>query len=179
MRPFGPRIVGGPGDACGSAQQPLDLIKKDPREGRDGSGAVGKHAPQPLRHRDHPLPHGHRRNDMIDEVGGRLGHVAAVAGRADAAAFAEEGHDESRAARHADRAGEAEADEPALEIVAELVLDVCRHGPLGGFPPGEPSSRGSPTRSCGAASSRADAARNGGLPRGRHGDGVGFARETL
>ena len=40
---------------------------------------------------------------------GRLGHVAAVAGRADATALAGEGHDESRAARHADRAGEAEA----------------------------------------------------------------------
>ena len=65
--------------------------------------------------------------------------VAAVAGRADAAALAGEGHDESRAARHADRAGEAEAEEPALEIAAELVLDVSRHGPLGGFPPGEPA----------------------------------------
>jgi hypothetical protein len=38
--------VGGPGDACGSARQPLDLIKKDPREGRDCRGAVGKHAAQ-------------------------------------------------------------------------------------------------------------------------------------
>jgi hypothetical protein len=65
--------------------------------------------------------------------------VAAVAGRADAAALAGEGHDESRAARHADRAGEAEAEEPALEIAAEFVLDVSRHGPLAGFSPGEPA----------------------------------------
>jgi hypothetical protein len=76
---------------------------------------------------------------MIGEVGGGLGHVAAVAGRADTAALAGEGHYESRAARHADRAGEAEAEEPALEIAAEFVLDVSRHGPLGGFPPGEPA----------------------------------------
>jgi MIP family channel proteins len=60
--------------------------------------------------------------------------VAAVAGRADAAALAGEGHDESRAARRADRAGEAEAEEPAREIAAEFVRDVSRHGPLGGFP---------------------------------------------
>ena len=33
------------GDACGSAQQSLDLIKKDLRERRDGSGSVGKKAP--------------------------------------------------------------------------------------------------------------------------------------
>ena len=65
--------------------------------------------------------------------------VAAVAGRADAAALAGEGHDESRAARHADRAGEAEPEEPALEIAAELVLDVSRHRPLGGFSPLEPA----------------------------------------
>jgi hypothetical protein len=78
---------------------------------------------------------------MIGEVGDGLGHVAAVAGRADAAALAGEGHDESRAARHADRAGEAEAEEPAREIAAEFVLDVSRHGPHGGFPPGEPAGR--------------------------------------
>jgi hypothetical protein len=76
---------------------------------------------------------------VIGEVGGRLGHVPAITGGADAAALAGEGHDEPRAARHADRAGEAEAEEPALEIAAKLVLDVSRHGPLGGFPPGEPA----------------------------------------
>jgi hypothetical protein len=76
---------------------------------------------------------------VIGEVGGSLGHVATIAGRADAAALAGEGHDESRAARHADRAGEAVAEEPAREIAAEFVLDVSRHGPLGGFPPGEPA----------------------------------------
>ena len=69
----------------------------------------------------------------------RLCHVPAVAGRTDAAALAGECHDESRAARHADCAGEAEAEEPALEIAAELVLDVPRHGPLGGFSPREPT----------------------------------------
>jgi hypothetical protein len=76
---------------------------------------------------------------MIDKVGGRLGHVATVAGRADATALAGEGHDESRAARRADRAGEAEAEEPALEIAAEFVLDVSQHGPLPSFSPGEPA----------------------------------------
>ena len=31
--------------ACRSAEQPLDLIKKDLREGSDGSGSVGQKAP--------------------------------------------------------------------------------------------------------------------------------------
>ena len=76
---------------------------------------------------------------MICEVGGRLGHVAAVAGRADAAALTGERHHESRAARHADRAGEAEAEEAAGEVAAEFVLNISRHGPLGGFSPLKPA----------------------------------------
>jgi len=68
---------------------------------------------------------------MIGEVGGGLGHVAAVAGRADTAALAGEGHYESRAERHADRAGEAEAEEPALEIAAEFVLEAARRAAVG------------------------------------------------
>ena len=46
--------------------------------------AVGKEAAQPLRHGDHPLPHGHRRDDVIGEMGCGLGHVPTVAGGADA-----------------------------------------------------------------------------------------------
>jgi hypothetical protein len=34
--------AGRPGDACGSAQQPLDLIRNDFREHRDGCGSVGE-----------------------------------------------------------------------------------------------------------------------------------------
>jgi hypothetical protein len=72
---------------------------------------------------------------VIGEVRGRLGHVAAVAGRADAAALAGEGHDERLAAARAASTGESEAVDAALEIAAEFVLDVSRHEPLGGFPP--------------------------------------------
>ena len=133
------RCVGSSGDTGGRDQSPLDLVEEDSRHGGDGSGSVGEHAPQSLGHGDHPLPHGHRRNDVIGEMRRRLGHVAAVAGRADAAALAGECHDESLAACCAPAAGEAEAEEPALEIAAELVLDVSRHGPLGGFPPAEPA----------------------------------------
>jgi len=75
---------------------------------------------------------------MIDKMRCGLGHVPTVAGRTDAAALAGECHDESRAARHADRAGEAEAEEPALEIAAEFVLDVSRHGTLRLVTPLEP-----------------------------------------
>ena len=56
---------------------------------------------------------------MIDKMRCGLGHVPTVAGRTDAADLAGECHDQSRAARHADRAGEAEAEEPDR---GELIL---------------------------------------------------------
>jgi len=95
------RRVGSSGDTGGRDQSPLDLIKKDLREGVDSCGPVGKHAAQALGDGDHPLPHRHRWNHVIDKMRGRLGHVAAVAGRADAAALAGEGHDEPLAAARA------------------------------------------------------------------------------
>ena len=164
---------------CRSAQRPLDLVKKDLREGSDGSGSVGQHAPQSLRHGDHPLSHGHRRNDVIGEVCGGLCHVAAVAGRTHTAALCrrrprrspcgtscrQRGRIRSRAVRTRDsrgvppRRGPARAARPLLARRA--------------------SARGSRRRPCGAASSRADAARNGGTPRGLRAGGGGFARETL
>ena len=66
-------------------------------------------------------------------------HVATVAGGADAAAFAGEGHDKARAAARAQRTAESEAEQPALEIAAELLLDIAGHGTLSGFPPDEPT----------------------------------------
>ena len=56
------------------AEEPLDLVEKNPREGGDGRGPVGEDAPQapvgapPLGHRDHALPHGHRRDDAGGEL---------------------------------------------------------------------------------------------------------------
>jgi len=66
-----PRADGGrvTRDACRSAQQSLDLSKEDSRDGCDSVGSVGEHAAQSLRHGNHPLPHGHRRDDVIGEMG--------------------------------------------------------------------------------------------------------------
>jgi len=57
-----------------TAEQSPDLGKEDLREGCDGLRSVGEKAPQPLRHRDHPLTDGNRRDDVIDEVGRGLRH---------------------------------------------------------------------------------------------------------
>jgi hypothetical protein len=76
---------------------------------------------------------------VIGEVGGGLCHVAAVAGRADTPSLAGESDDEPSAAACTESAGESEVENAAFEIAAELLLDVARHGPLGGIPPDEPT----------------------------------------
>jgi hypothetical protein len=82
------RPVAGTGRARRSTKQSLDLFDEDPREGRDRAWAVSKEAAQSLRHGDHPLPHGHRGNDAVDEMRSCLCHPAAIAGGTDAAALA-------------------------------------------------------------------------------------------
>jgi hypothetical protein len=76
------------GQARRSTEQLLDLFDEDLREGRDCVGPVSEEAAQPLQHGDHPLPHRHRRNDVVDEMRSCLCHPATVAGGTDAAALA-------------------------------------------------------------------------------------------
>ncbi len=65
--------------------------------------------------------------------------MAAIAGRADAAALAGERDDKPLAAARADGPAEPEAEDAALEIAAEFVLDVARHGTLRLVTPLEPA----------------------------------------
>jgi hypothetical protein len=122
-RAGGRGCVGSRVDTGGREQQPLDLSKKDLRERCDGLGAVGEHTAQSLRHRNHPLPYGDRRNNVIGEVCGGLCHVATVAGWADAPSLAGESDDEPLAAARAQSAGESQAEDAACEVAAEFLAD--------------------------------------------------------
>ncbi len=105
-------------------EQLLDLIQKNPRQRRDGLGPLSENPPQPLGQGDDPLPHGHRRDDVIDEVGRSLRHVPAVAGRAHTPPLAREGDDEPLRAPCAERAGEPKAEQPAREMPTKLLFDI-------------------------------------------------------
>jgi hypothetical protein len=72
-------------------------------------------------------------------VSGRLGHVPAVARRAHAPSLAREGDDEPLRAPCAEGAGESEAEQPAREILAELLFDIARDVLLAGRAIGEPA----------------------------------------
>ena len=43
-------------------------------------GVVVQEGPDAFRHGEHPLAHGHRRQDVIDEMGGGLDHTAHIGG---------------------------------------------------------------------------------------------------
>ena len=60
----------------------------------------------------------------------RLRHVPAVEGWTDAPPLAREGDDECLTAARAGCAGESETEQPAREIPTEILLDICRDGPL-------------------------------------------------
>jgi len=80
---------------------------------------------QPLREGDDPLAHRHPREDVLDQVGGGLGHAAGATRRPQAAALAGERDQDIVTAGVAVRAGEPSGQDPALEIGAQLALDVA------------------------------------------------------
>ena len=104
------------GRARRSTKQSFDLFDEDSREGRDCVGPVSEEASQSLRHGDHPLPHGHRGNDAVDEMRSCLCHPAAVAGGTDAAALAREGHDKALTARSTACPAESEAEDATCKV---------------------------------------------------------------
>ena len=76
----------------------------------------------------------------------------------------------SLATARAGIAGESKAEDAALEIAAEFLFDVARHGPLGAVAPLEPALESLGQKLCGAASSRGGDARSDGTASGRRGD---------
>jgi hypothetical protein len=66
---------GGAGLPEGGLKSP----EQDVQHGRGGPGPVVQEGPQAFGDREHPLAHGHVREDVIHHVGGGLGHVAGSA----------------------------------------------------------------------------------------------------
>lgn len=106
-----------------------------PRPGCAHAGDVGridafwvtvKAVAQPLGQGHDPLAHRQARQDMIDQLGGSLGHPPGVARGADATAFAGEGDEEIVAAPIAPRSCKAIGQNAALQVGAQLALGVRR-----------------------------------------------------
>ena len=73
--------------------------------------------------REHPLAHGKRRQDVIDEMGSGPDHAAWVTGRTHAAALATERYQKVVATAGAAGASEAVRQNATTQVGAEVTLD--------------------------------------------------------
>jgi hypothetical protein len=74
--------------ATAPTQMGLDDGQEDSQDGAEGLRFALQIPAQRLRHREHPLTHRQRRDDVIDQVRGGLRHAPGVAGRTQPAALA-------------------------------------------------------------------------------------------
>ena len=82
---------------------------------------------QPLRHRQHPLLHWQAWEDVIRQMRRGLHHAPGIARRAHATSLAGERDQEVVAAVAAPRTREAVGEDAALQVAAELTLDIFRN----------------------------------------------------
>jgi hypothetical protein len=65
----------------------------DLQDGREQLGMRSEQQAKRDRKREHPLPHRHPGDDVIDQVGGRLRHAPGATARTEAAPLATKGHE--------------------------------------------------------------------------------------
>ena len=99
-------------------------LNEDARQGGEHVGLEGGKPAHLERQRQDVLAHWHVGQDPVDQVRRAVGHAPARAARADRPAMTREGHEQIVAAGVAVAPGEALAKHPALEVRAQLLLDV-------------------------------------------------------
>jgi hypothetical protein len=83
---------------------------------------------QPLGNRQHPLADRQPRKNVVGQMGGGFDHPPGVTSGTDAATFARPGDEKIVTALGASSAGKTIGENPAVEIAAELPLDIRRTG---------------------------------------------------
>ena len=107
-------------------QVALDGAVQDARHRPTQVVAPGQQVPQPVRERQHPLPHGDIRQHVVHQVRGAFGHPAAAATRTEAAPLARERDEPLGPAGVAPEPGEPAREEAAAQERAELGVDEPR-----------------------------------------------------
>ena len=82
--------------------------------------------PEPIRHRQHPLPHRHPRQHRVHQMGGALGHPPATTARTPPAPFTRKRHQVLARAALAPKPRHAVLDHAARQELPELALDELR-----------------------------------------------------
>ncbi len=112
--------------ARATAQGPEDRAHVKREDGAAQAGVIRHPQAQRPGQREHPLANGDLGQEAVDEVRSRVGHAASDARRAAAAALAREGHEPVDAALRAAHPHEAEREQAALEVRAQLAHDEAR-----------------------------------------------------
>lgn len=81
-----------------------------------------QHIPHARRQRQHPLPYGHVRKHILDQVGGALGHPPAAAARTEAAPLGGKSYKPLVPARRTSKSGEASCEASTRQKVFECPL---------------------------------------------------------
>ncbi len=102
-----------------AANDPVD----DSQDGREQLGMCGEEATKRDRKREHPLAHRHPGDDVIDQVGGGLGHAPGATARAEATLLTRKGDELLMGTVGATQAQEAVGQYAALEKGIEFVFD--------------------------------------------------------
>jgi len=111
-------------ESAGSASLPgEDLSQVEVQDVTEESVVAGQQKPDAAGKADDPLAVRGGRQDVVDQMGGGVGHAPGGARRADAAALAGEGHELLVGAAGAADADEAAPQQAAFEEALELALD--------------------------------------------------------
>jgi len=108
-------------------QMRLDDTQKDSQDSAKGLRLALQVPAQPFGHREDPLAHRQRREDVIDQVRRGLRHASGVARGAQPAPLAREGDQEVMAAVRTSGPGEAVGEDAALKVTTKFAFDMGRH----------------------------------------------------
>ena len=97
--------------------------QEDTQHSAGDRGVVVQEGSEALRNGEHPLPHGKRRQDMVDEMGGGLDHTARITRRTYSPAPAGERHQKVVATTGAPGSCESMSENAATQIGPEVSLD--------------------------------------------------------
>ncbi len=116
------------GPRIGLPQMALDRAQEDREHGTERPGFALQVPAQALGHREDPLAHRQRREDVVDQVRGGLRHAPGGAGGAQSPALAGEGDQEVVTAGHAAGTGKAVGEDAALADTRPGAVNVSEVG---------------------------------------------------
>ena len=114
--------VGDPSVPRLAPQKTEDRAHGSPHHGAAEGVIPGQPVTEAVRQTEHPLPHGHPREHMVDEMRGSLGHAPPPTARAETPPVTRKGHQAVEPAPRASEPSETSAEGATLQKATKLLL---------------------------------------------------------